>query len=74
MGSKLTGQEKTLEQLAALPDEASRRKYLSRHRRLLSPSLVAQLDDAVSALLRKDLPKAQALAEAAVAIAQKARR
>lgn len=71
MRSKLTGQEKTLEQLAALPDEVSRRKYLSRHRRLLVSSVVVQLDDAVSAHLRKDLPKAQALAEAAVAIAQR---
>lgn len=71
MKSKLTAQEKNLEQLAALPDEASRRKYLSRHRDLLLPALVAQLDDTVTSLLRKDLSKATGLAEAAVAIAQK---
>jgi len=71
MTSKLTALEKTIEQLAALPDEASRRKYFSRHRRILSPATVAQLDDAVGAHLRKDLSKAKALAEAALAIAEK---
>lgn len=71
MASKQTTPEKLLEQLTALPDEASRRKYLSRHRRSLSPPLVARLDDEVTALLRKDLSQAQALADSALIIAQK---
>jgi CHAT domain-containing protein len=67
----MAANEKIIEQLALLADEAGRKKYLARHRRLFSPSLVAELDDAVSARLRKDLSQSQALAEAALAIAKK---
>ncbi len=71
MAGKLSGQDKIIERLATLPDDAGRRKYLSRNRRALTPALVVQLDDAVSAHLRKDLAQAQSLAEAALAISQK---
>lgn len=55
--------------LAALPDEAGRIEFLSRHPRLLCLSTVRRLDERVSVLLRVDLRKAHALAEAAVTIA-----
>ncbi len=71
MPAKPLSPEKIIEQLAALPDDAARGKYLTRHRRQLTLELVAQLDDTVSGLLRKDLAQAQALADAAMAIARK---
>lgn len=66
-----TGDEEVLDRLAALPDDASRIKFLSYHPRLLSPAFVARLDEAVRVLVRIDLKKAGSLADAAVAIANK---
>jgi CHAT domain-containing protein/tetratricopeptide (TPR) repeat protein len=70
MAVKDKSYDEALDRLAALPDEASRLKFLSR-RRLLSPIFVARLDEAVSALIRIDLKKAGGLAEAAITIADK---
>ena len=50
-----TSHERVLDRLAALPDDASRIKFLSRRPRLLSPAFVAQLDEAVRVLVRVDL-------------------
>lgn len=60
--------ENIFDRLAALPSEASRLQFLSRHR-LLSRTIVEQLDEAVRVLVRVDLKKAQSLAETAVAAA-----
>ncbi len=62
-----TLQDRIFDRLAMLPHEASRLKLLSRLR-MLSPSTVERLDQAVQGLVRKDLKKAQTLAELAVAI------
>ncbi len=70
MPTKPTSPEKIIDQLGAITDDAARGKYLTRHRRQLTPALVAQLDDGVGVWLRKDLAKAQVLAEAALAIAK----
>ena len=56
------------ERLGELPDEASRLRFVSRLK-LLSPSTVERLDEAVATLVRKDLKKAQILAELALAMA-----
>src|SRR5260370_18042219 len=61
--------DEVLDRLAALPDDASRIKFLARRPRLLSPSFVIRLDEAVSVLVRVDLKKADAVADAAVPIA-----
>jgi len=63
--------EKVLDRLAELPDDAGRIKFLTRRPRLLAPAFVARLDEVVSALLRVDLKKAGGLADAAVTIAKK---
>jgi CHAT domain-containing protein len=63
--------EKVLDRLAALSDDAGRMKFLARRPSLLTPAVVVRLDEAVSALLRVDLKKAGALADAAVTIAEK---
>ncbi len=62
--------DEVLDRLAALPDDASRIKFLARRPRLLSPSFVTRLDEAVSVLVRVDLKKADAVADAAVTIAK----
>jgi CHAT domain-containing protein len=69
-----TGQlkhQQIFDRLAALPDDASRTKFLSRHPRLLSPSFVAELVETVRVLVKVDLKKACALADAAVTIANR---
>src|SRR5947207_3482057 len=71
MAAKGTRQQTVFEELAALPNEASRIKFLSRHRNLLSRATVEQLDQEVSALVRIDLKKAKGLAEAGSTIANK---
>src|SRR5262245_13223146 len=63
--------ERIVERLADLPDDASRTEFLIRHPRLLSPSFVEQLVETVRVLVKVDLKKASALADAAVAIADK---
>src|SRR5260370_36913909 len=65
--------DEVLDRLAALPDDASRIKFLARRPRLLSPSFVIRLDEAVSVLVRVDLKKADAVADAGGAIAKELR-
>jgi len=69
MRTKDIGHERFFGRLAALPDDASRIQFFSRYPRLLSPSLVARLDEAVGTLVRVDVKKAHALADAALIIA-----
>ncbi len=71
MATKDISDERVIDRLATLPDDASRIKFLSRRRRLHSPAFVAGLDEAVSMLIRVDLKKAGAVADAAVTIANK---
>src|SRR5215472_4492014 len=63
--------ERIIDRLAALPDAASRTKFLIRHPRLFSASFVAELVETVRTLVKVDLKKACALADAAVTIANK---
>jgi CHAT domain-containing protein len=62
---------KLVEDLANLPDAASRARYLARRRRLYRASVVQQLSDAARGKLRIDTQQALSLSEAAVAIARK---
>jgi CHAT domain-containing protein len=62
-----------LKELASLKDDASRRRFLMRRRRLCNIGIVRKLNDAVREKLRIDPHQALALAEAAVAIAGKLR-
>ena len=57
-------------ELAGLRDEASRRKFLGRHRQFLRPDVVEQLAQAVVEQVRVDTQQALGLADAAVAIAR----
>jgi CHAT domain-containing protein/tetratricopeptide (TPR) repeat protein len=57
--------------LVELPDEASRGRFISRHRNLLSAEVVEALAETVRENLRVDLNAAQALAGAAVTIANR---
>jgi tetratricopeptide (TPR) repeat protein len=66
--ARYTPQERVFDRLASLPDEARRIKFL-RRLRLISPSTVEQLDEAVRVQVRVDLGKAHGLAEAAVTLA-----
>ncbi len=59
--------------LATLADDRSRRKFLSRHPRLLRPEVVARLSEIVPQKVRVDVKEALALAEAAETIARKLR-
>jgi CHAT domain-containing protein len=68
MATKESQEEALFDRLAALRSEASRIKFLSRHR-LLSPSIVERLDAAVSIQVRVNLHKAYELAETAVSVA-----
>jgi len=61
---------KLLNEIANLKDEAIRARYLSRHR-IQDPAVVQQLNDASREKLRVDPRQALALAEMAVAIANK---
>jgi tetratricopeptide (TPR) repeat protein len=71
MAAKNRSYDEVLERLAALPDDASRAKFLARSPRLFSPAFVARLDEAVGSLVRVDLKKAGGVADAAVTIANK---
>jgi CHAT domain-containing protein len=70
MAKQESQEEELFDRLAALRNEASRIKFLSR-RRMLSPSTVERLDAAVSIQVRVDLHKARELAEAAISVANK---
>lgn len=70
MGTEDAAPEKLIEDLLSLPDKAGRLEFLSRNSSLHSPATVKLLDDAVSEYVRKDLKKAQELAETAAALAQ----
>jgi hypothetical protein len=56
------------DRLVLLPNSSSQIKFLSRHG-LLSSSTVKRMDEAVSALVRIDLNRADRLASAAVTLA-----
>jgi CHAT domain-containing protein/tetratricopeptide (TPR) repeat protein len=62
--------ERLYARLGGLEDEASRRKFLSRHPRLIDPDAVERIADAVIEKFRVDLKQALALAEAAELIAR----
>jgi tetratricopeptide (TPR) repeat protein len=70
MAKQESQEEALFDRLAALRNEASRIKFLSRHR-MLSRSVVERLDAAVSIQVRVDLHKARELAEAAISVANK---
>jgi len=70
MAKQESQEEALFDRLAALGNEASRIKFLSR-RRMLSRSVVERLDAAVSIQVRVDLHKARELAEAAISVANK---
>lgn len=59
--------------LAKLPSDASRARYLSRHPKVCTRSVAQQLNEIVRTKLRVDTHEALSLAEAAVAIARKSR-
>jgi hypothetical protein len=63
--------EQIIDRLAGLPDDASREKLVTRYPRLLSPSFVAELVETVRTLVKVDLKKACALADAAITIASR---
>ena len=63
--------EEAFEQLVALPDQASRLTYLSDHPHLVSRSTVEMLNVAVNTYVRKDLRKANELAELALTLADR---
>jgi CHAT domain-containing protein len=65
--------ERLLEKLGALADRTSRRRFLSRHPRLLRPEVVARLSEIVPQKVRVDVKEALALAEAAELIARRLR-
>ncbi|HEX4602991.1 MAG TPA: CHAT domain-containing tetratricopeptide repeat protein [Candidatus Angelobacter sp.] len=62
-------QKRVFDRLAQLPTAARRVRLISRLH-LLSPATVENLDEAVRGLIRTDLKKAEALADAAMAIAE----
>ena len=70
MASQDTHRESAFERLTRLPSVASRIAYLSRHR-LLSPSTVKRMDEAVTRLVRVDLRKAERVALTAVTLANR---
>ena len=63
--------EKLLREIAKLRDDSSRRRYLARRARLRSAAAVGQLNEVSRAKLRVDPGESLALAESAVAIAEK---
>jgi tetratricopeptide (TPR) repeat protein len=65
--------EKLLSEMAKLRDDSSRNHFLSRRARLRCAAAVQQLNEASRAKLRVDPREALALAESAVAIAEKLR-
>ena len=66
-----TPREQSFEQLVALPDQSSRLSYLSSHPELVSRSTVEMLNAAVNVQVRKDLGKANELAELALTLADR---
>jgi CHAT domain-containing protein/tetratricopeptide (TPR) repeat protein len=66
-------QEELLTKLFRLQDEKSRKNYIDAHPELLNPSFAAQLADAVREHVRVDVTRAMALAECAIAIAERVR-
>ncbi len=62
--------QQVLPELIQLRSDASRKKFLSRHRQLLRPEAVAQLAQAVVERVRVNTQQALRLANAAVAIAR----
>ena len=65
--------ERLYAQLAKLPDDRSRRKFLSKHPELLRREAVARLSEIVPQRVRVDVKEALALAEAAQLIARRLR-
>src|ERR1700749_695949 len=63
-------QKRVFDRLAELPTAARQIRFLSLLH-LLSPDIVQELDEAVRILVRTDLKKADSLAEAAIAVAEK---
>src|SRR5579864_6548469 len=68
--AKKSRNEAVFEQLTQLPNAASCVRFL-RHRRLLTPATVKQLDEAVGRLVRIDLDKARRLGTVAVSLANR---
>jgi tetratricopeptide (TPR) repeat protein len=65
------GNARLYEELALLEDGPSRKRFLSRHARLVRPEVVARIDDLATGRTKVDLNQAEALAEAAALIAGK---
>lgn len=62
--------EKFLRELANLPAESSRNKFIAAHPRLLKDRVVRQLNEVVRGKVRENAREALYLAEASVAILQ----
>jgi CHAT domain-containing protein len=62
--------QKLVTRLSTLPDEASRKRYVNRHRRVVHPVIVEQLAEAVRTRVRTDIEQAFALADTAMVIAE----
>ena len=73
VGSTKRRDERLFAQLAKLPDDRSRRKFLSRHPTLIRLEVVARLSEVVLQKVRVDVREALALAEAAELIARRLR-
>jgi CHAT domain-containing protein len=69
-----TSHEKLFSQLGRLETDAARRKFLSRHKKLVSPAVVDRLAVLVVEKVRVDTKAALHLAEAALLIARRLRR
>ncbi len=69
--SMTSTRRKLLTKLSSLPNQASRSNYIDSHPRLVCPTIVEQIADAVREDVRVDVKRAQALAETAVVIAEK---
>jgi CHAT domain-containing protein/Tfp pilus assembly protein PilF len=63
--------EKLFTKLSRLQDEKSRTNYIDAHPKILDQSVVARLADAVREHVRVDVTRAMALAESAIAIAER---
>ena len=65
--------ERSLREIAGLKTESSRNKFIASHRRVLSDSVVRQLNEVVRTKLRENAREALFLAEASVAISRRLR-
>jgi len=74
VGSTKRRDERLFAQLARLPDDRSRRKFLSQHPTLVRLEVVARLSEVVLQKVRVDVREALALAEAAELIARRLRK